>query len=256
MRWLPSLLHRKTPPAAPLPRPEAPVCVIGDLHGRLDLLEAMLARIAAQPNAAQARILLVGDLVDRGPDSAAVLTRVMALHKADPARVICLMGNHERMLLDFLQDAPRHGPRWIANGGSDTLISFGLSPFARRQNEDALHALAQDLRAKMGAGMVAWLEALPLCWQEGQLAVTHAGADPQQPMETQSPRRMIWGPRKREAAVRCDDVWVAQGHVIVTAAHAKDQRIWVDTGAWRSGQLCAAWIDANGLSFINIFSEK
>jgi serine/threonine protein phosphatase 1 len=230
--------------------------VIGDIHGRLDLLDALLARIAAQPGGDTARILFVGDLVDRGPDSAGVLARVHALHKADPDRVLCLMGNHERMMLDFLEDAPHAGPRWIRNGGSDTLNSFGLSPWARRANEDALQDLAEALRSALGAEKVDWLTTLPLIWQEGLLAVTHAGADPKRDMADQNPQRLIWGPRKREAAHRSDGIWVAQGHVIVETAHAQDQRIWVDTGAFRSGQLSAAWIDASGLSFLNISGEK
>ena len=256
MRWLRAFLHRKTPPEAPLPCPKTPLCVIGDVHGRLDLLEALLEQIASQPNAQAARILFVGDLVDRGPDSAGVLARVHALHKADPAHVICLMGNHERMMLDFLEDAPGAGPRWIRNGGSDTLSSFGLSPWARRQGEDALQDLAVSLRAALGTELLAWLSTLPLIWQEDQLAVTHAGADPTQTMADQSPKRLLWGPRRRESARRSDEIWVLQGHVIVETAHAQDQRIWVDTGAWRSGQLSAAWIDANGLSFLNVSGEK
>ena len=57
-----------TPDFPPLPRPTAPICLIGDVHGRADLLEAMLTRIAAEPEAATARLVFVGDLIDRGPD--------------------------------------------------------------------------------------------------------------------------------------------------------------------------------------------
>lgn len=256
MRWLRAFLSATPPAEAPLPCPETPVCVIADIHGRLDLLEAMLARIAAHPHGKDTRILFVGDLVDRGPDSAGVLARVQALHKAEPTRVICLMGNHERMLLDFLEDPARAGPRWIRNGGAETLSSFDLSPWARRQGPEALEALAEALRAALSAETVAWLSTLPLIWQEGTLAVTHAGADPKRAMEDQPPERLLWGPRKRETARRRDDIWVVQGHVIVPTAHAQDQRIWIDTGAWRTGQLSATWIDSSGLSFLNISGEK
>jgi serine/threonine protein phosphatase 1 len=229
--------------------------VIGDVHGCLEQLEALLARIAAQPEYDKTRIVFVGDLVDRGPDSASVLARVHAMHKAAPTRVICLMGNHERMLLDFLKDAPGCGPRWIAAGGSETLSSFGLSPWARRQGDEALSELATALRAALGEELVSWLRALPLIWQEGELAITHAGADPARAMDEQSRKRLLWGTRKREATLRTDGVWVVQGHVIVQSAHAQDQRIWVDTGAWRSGTLSAAWFDGQGLSFLNNSGE-
>lgn len=256
MRWLRTFLHPTSPSEAPLPCPKVPVCIIADIHGRLDLLEAMLARIATQPDATAARIIFVGDLIDRGPESASVLARVHALHKANPNQVTCLMGNHERMMLDFLEDAARAGPRWIRNGGSETLSSFGLSPWARRQEENALQALAEALRAALSAELLEWLTTLPLIWQEDLLAVTHAGADPKRAMKDQSPERMLWGPRRREAALRKDGIWVVQGHVIVQTAHAQNQRIWVDTGAWRNGQLSAAWIDADGLSFLNVSGEK
>jgi serine/threonine protein phosphatase 1 len=78
MRWLRAIFHRQPAAAAPLPRPEAPVCVIGDVHGRLDLLEGLLAKIALQPDHDLARLVFVGDLMDRGPDSAGVLARVHA----------------------------------------------------------------------------------------------------------------------------------------------------------------------------------
>jgi len=259
MRWLRAILNiARAAPArsAPLPQLDPAVCVIGDLHGRLDLLDLMLERIAQQPDHEQARIVFVGDLMDRGPDSAGVLARVMALHRANPTRVICLMGNHERMLLDFLNDPARAGPRWLAAGGSETLASFGLSPWARRAAEADMQALAQAFAQALTADAVNWLSALPLFWQEGQLAVTHAGADPNLPLSEQSARRLLWGPRGRESTQRSDGIWVAQGHTIVTTAHAEAQRIALDTGAWRSGLLSAAWIDAKSLIFINVSTRN
>lgn len=260
MRWLRAILNAARPapaPASPLPQPDPPACVIGDVHGRLDLLDALLAQIATQPGHARARIIFVGDLIDRGPDSAGVLARVMALHRAAPDRVICLMGNHERMALDFLDDPIRFGPRWIAAGGSETLSSFGLSPWTRRDDTGAaMQDLATGLRAALTQEGVDWLSALPLIWQEGALAVTHAGADPALPLTEQPARRLLWGPRKRETPHRRDGIWVAQGHIIVKTAHADSQRIHVDTGAWRSGCLSAAWIDAKCLSFLNVLGEK
>lgn len=271
MRWLRAILSAAWPPRtgqtpgqmAPLPysldppRPNPPVCVIGDVHGRLDLLDKLLAQIGLRPDHADARIILVGDLIDRGPDSAGVLARVHTLHRAAPERVICLMGNHERMMLDFLDDPVRHGPRWIAAGGSETLTSFGLSPWTRRQGGQAMLDLAAALRAALTPACVDWLTALPLIWQEDLLAVTHAGADPKRPLEQQSEQRLLWGTQAREAQRRHDGIWVAHGHTIVDAAAVvAGQRITVDTGAWRHGRLSAAWLDAQGLSFIEILGKK
>lgn len=258
MRWLRAILNPTLPqkPAGPLPRPDPPVCVIGDVHGRLDLLDKLLAQIATRPGHETARIILVGDMIDRGPDSAAVLARLHALHAAAPDRVICLMGNHERMLLDFLADPARHGPRWIAAGGAETLTSFGLSPFTRKHGVEAWQQLAAALRTGLTPDVVDWLGTLPLLWREGALVVAHAGADPALPVEAQSPHRLLWGAKRSETSQRTDGLWVAQGHTISSEAYARSGRIAVDTGAWRSGRLSAAWLDATSLSFLHVMDIK
>lgn len=242
-------------PAAfpPLPCPAPPVCIIGDLHGRLDLLNGLLAQIERQPGADTARIVFVGDLIDRGPDSAAVLERVRALTEARSGRAQCLMGNHEQMMLAFL-DAPRQsGARWIAAGGAETLASFGLSPWASPAGiapEERLTVLASALRAALPDGMEAWLRQRPLFWQDGGLAISHAGADPGRAMTDQTTEALIWGHRLFSRRRRIDGLWLAHGHVIVERVQAQDGRIAVDTGAWRSGRLSAAWLDETGLSIL------
>lgn len=246
-----SVLRRPSTGFAALPSPDAPICIIGDLHGRLDLLEQMLAQIGRQADAGRARIVFVGDLIDRGPDSAGVLRLVRELTEERPEHVICLMGNHERMLLDFM-DAPRQGgARWIANGGEETLVSYGLNPWmpnAAEGAEDRLSALASSLQQALPEGMENWLRQLPLLWQEGGLAISHAGADPARPMANQTADTLLWGHRAFLRQKRADQIWVAHGHIIVDSVAAKDGRIAVDTGAWRSGRLSAAWLDHNGLS--------
>ena len=80
---------------------------IGDVHGRLDLLTAMHAAIAAEierDGVADWRIIHLGDYVDRGPDSKGVLDFLVERAAADQ-RVITLAGNHDVGFLDFLDDA-------------------------------------------------------------------------------------------------------------------------------------------------------
>ena len=74
MRWMHALSRlmsrRNVPPAGDWDaaglRADPPVCIIGDLHGRMDLLTQMLAQIAEQPQADTARRIIVGDMIDRG----------------------------------------------------------------------------------------------------------------------------------------------------------------------------------------------
>lgn len=69
--------------------------VIGDVHGCLPQLDALLAAISL---AASDHLVLLGDLVDRGPNSAGVLRRVRILSNLH--RVTIIKGNHEQMMLD------------------------------------------------------------------------------------------------------------------------------------------------------------
>lgn len=250
MRWMHALSRlmsrRNVPPAGDWDaaglRADPPVCIIGDLHGRMDLLTQMLAQIAEQPQADTARRIIVGDMIDRGPDSIAVLRHLHAQHRTSPDTTVCLMGNHERMMLDFLADPDRHGPRWIAAGGSETLASAGAAPWGRVP----MTQLAAQLRTALGPDLLGWVQDLPLCWQAPGIGATHAGADPALDLAQQPATRLLWGARGTVEHARTDGMWIAQGHDIVPRARLTKGRIMVDTGAWRSGLLSAVWIDKTG----------
>lgn len=249
------LFNRSRPKVTALPRLQAPVAVIGDVHGRDDLLEALLVRLAADPEAREMRVICVGDMVDRGPGSAGVLRRLQAL-AADPgpfASLTCLMGNHDRMLLDFLDRPAEAGPRWLHYGGAETLESFGVSPTRAASTGsagDRLQALAEGLRDKMGA-LPAWMASLPLRWCEETLWVIHAGAHPRKDPARQSDHACLWGEPAFYTGARRDDLWVAHGHTIVGDPVAQGGRITVDTGAWRTGRLTAAVLAEGAVRFVS-----
>ena len=101
---------------------------MGDIHGRLDLFEALIAAIEADDAAsapAETTVILLGDLVDRGPDSAGVVARARAWQRQRPVRI--LMGNHEEMFLSSFEKAEtlRHFLRF---GGKETVLSYGIDP--------------------------------------------------------------------------------------------------------------------------------
>ena len=100
------------------------VYAIGDIHGRLDLFEQLIAAIDADDAArspAETTVVLLGDLVDRGPDSAGVIDAAMAWGARRPVRL--LAGNHEEMFLDSLErtEVLRHFLRY---GGKETVLSY------------------------------------------------------------------------------------------------------------------------------------
>ncbi|WP_425041410.1 metallophosphoesterase [Primorskyibacter sp. S187A] len=233
---------------------------MGDIHGRLDLLDALLERLQKTTDAPHTRLVVVGDMVDRGPDAAGVLALLhdRMSRPAPFAQTICLMGNHERMMLDFLSDPVTHGPRWLSNGGAETLHSFDLSPerFGQGDADARLRALGQAMREALGPVRLDWLSQLPLFWQEGTLAVTHAAALPGRAMADQPPEVLLWGHPAFLRGRRKDGLWVAHGHTIVAEAAAEQGRISVDTGAWRTGCLSAAVIDEEGIRFESVVAHK
>ncbi len=254
-----SLLGRKSEgpsPASPqvpqdVPQPAQPTYVVGDIHGRADLLELMLELIDAHIGGTAAenpKLVFVGDYIDLGPDSAVVLARMQELQEGFPDNVICLMGNHERMMLDFLDDPATRGPRWLRAGAAETLQSFGVATADLEDGAefDAFPAAANSLRRRMPKGCLKWLENLPLIWSSGNVWVTHAGADPGRDMEDQTARVMLWGHPEFDSAPRGDGTWVVHGHTELDAPLAADGRISTDTGAWRTGRLTACAIRTDG----------
>lgn len=228
----------------PLPRPEIPVCLIGDIHGRHDLLSRLFAAIAARPGGDRARVVVLGDMIDRGPDSARVLGDLAAMERAKAGRLTCLMGNHERMMLDFLA-APEANRVWLRHGGMATLAAFGVA----RSDDPA--RLAADLRAALSPTLLGWIAARPLFWHKGDLAAVHAGADPRLPIDRQMEETLLWGHADFGRRTRRDGVWVVHGHVVSeTAPWMGRGTIGVDTGAWSRGVLSAAWFDTGGLDIL------
>lgn len=252
-------LFRRGPGAAPfaaqpkadLPRPATTTYIVGDLHGRADLLELMLELIDGHIGGTGARdphLVFVGDYIDHGPDSAGVLARMQDLTRDFPDNVTCLMGNHERMLLDFIADPALRGPRWLREGGAATLQSYRVSAGGLEANAPAdawVHA-ATRLADTLGPDTRGWLEARPLSWSSGNLWAVHAGADPSRQMDAQTARVLLWGHPEFDSVPRGDDAWVVHGHVEQDQPVLVDGRIGLDTAAWSSGRLTAIAIKPDG----------
>lgn len=96
---------------------------VGDIHGELSKLEALLERLDLQE---RDRLVFLGDYIDRGPDSAGVVDRLLELSRHQAC--VFLLGNHESMMLDFLgYRGPGYfgGDAFLMNGGDRTLASYG-----------------------------------------------------------------------------------------------------------------------------------
>jgi hypothetical protein len=152
--------RRGARPPPPAPPAGSRVYAIGDIHGRADLLarlhRAILADAAAVGSAAGAArrlVVYIGDYIDRGLQSCEVID--LLLDSALPGfEAVHLKGNHEDMLLRFLDD-PAAGPLWLANGGDATLASYGIGAWRRPLDIDALG----ELRGRLARALPARHEA-------------------------------------------------------------------------------------------------
>ncbi len=231
--------------------PEVPFFAIGDIHGSDQHLEALLGKLSdiAHPEAV---LICVGDYVDRGEQSEQVLRRLFAMQSEAGGLMTCLMGNHEHMMINFLDDPVQHGARWLRYGGLQTLASFKISSLPGANAEGGQwHDLRDRFKEALGEDLEAWLRTLPAHWMTGNVAVVHAGANPNLPMTHQKRMELLWGHPDFDNQLRQDGVWVVHGHTIVDAAEAKDGRISIDTGAYATGRLTAALVEKGRVSFLS-----
>jgi serine/threonine protein phosphatase 1 len=224
------------------PSPEARettvVYAVGDVHGRLDLLQAMDRLIAddiAATRPERPTICYLGDYIDRGPHSAEVLSHLAGKADGAPARVF-LKGNHEDRMLDFFDAPARYGPPWMEHGGIEALASYGLTT-GREPADGNWGRLRDQLQARLPAAHLDFLRALRLAFVWRSYVFVHAGLNPERPIHAQDPYDLMW---IKEPFLSSTWVWshrVVHGHVLGPEPVFRDNRIGIDTGASRFGRL-------------------
>lgn len=230
--------------------PEAPArtYVVGDVHGCLDLFDALEARISVHAAGdGPALLVLVGDLVDRGPNSAGVLDR---MQEAPPPGLhrLALAGNHEAMFLDFL-DHPRGDAPWLFHGGAETLGSYGLRPDPLRGYNLPTRQLRHMVQATVPESHRLFLETMPVSLRLPGYLICHAGLNPARPLAQQTDQDLMWSDPGAldlapDAAPAIADMTahglkMVHGHVPQFRIGLHDRRIAVDTGVYGSGVLSA-----------------
>ena len=232
--------------------PDAPFFAIGDIHGSTPLVAKILEQIDASGQT-NCPVVFLGDYVDRGDDTAGTLEQLRALSQDCTRPYIFLRGNHEQMLLDFLDAPAITGPFWLSSGGRHTLASYGLSvPYSGIVPKE-LEVLRDKLRLKMGPNLEDWLRSLPLSWQTGNVFLSHAGTDSTRDLDEQTNEALLWGHADAPFVARRDGMWTVQGHIIVDKPTVVAGRMFIDTGAYATGQLTAAQFDTDEVHFFSTY---
>ncbi len=220
------------------------VYAIGDIHGRNDLFEQLLAQIDADEVArgpAETHIILLGDLVDRGPSSAQVIETAMTLKSAKP-NTRFLMGNHEEVFLAACRDPNTEIVRFLIRiGGEATIMSYPVTRIEYLELD--IQELADRLPSLVPEKHLKFLESFEDKIEIGDYAFVHAGVKPGQPLYGQSPKHLRWI-RDEFVGHKGDfEKVIVYGHTISADVDEARSRIGIDTGAYESGKLTAIGIE-------------
>lgn len=227
------------------------IYAIGDIHGRDDLLRELhwliLNDRASLAPDYRAVVIYLGDYVDRGLGSLEVIDMLLNEPLKGFERVY-LMGNHERMMLDFLNGPP--DPVWLFNGGTATLWSYGVSGLSLSSERDLEHVRRSMLEV-LPSTHRGFLDSLDLSHEEGDYLFVHAGIRPGRPLDRQEPKDLLWirGPFLHSDA----DFGrrIVHGHTITPEPAVARNRVGIDTGAFYSGRLTCAVLEDTQLRFLH-----
>jgi serine/threonine protein phosphatase 1 len=213
---------------------------IGDVHGCVDKLQALLAACDGVRAGREARYVLVGDYIDRGPQSRDVVDFLIRRQRSEGSRLVCLRGNHEQMLLDAAATG-RTVPDlldWLSNGGEHTLHSY-------RVHDPVL----------LPGAHLDWIKTLPLSFSDSQRHYVHAGIRPGIALAEQTAEDLLW---IREPFLSSEGPYtgfIVHGHTPTRSGlpDLRAHRLNLDTGACFGGELtAAAFTDAAAPPFLFI----
>ncbi len=215
------------------------VYVIGDIHGRLDLLERLHQSILDDAQDAFASRLAVtliylGDYIDRGPASKGVIDCLVG-DWPDGIDPVFLRGNHEATLLTFLQDASVLNA-WRNFGGVETLHSYGVDVGVLRE-DGGMAKIQQEFKARLPADHLQFYQMLQTTATIGDYFFVHAGVRPGISLEQQKDDDLLWIRDEFLDSNRFHGKIIVHGHSPVEQAEIWPNRINIDTGAYLTGKL-------------------
>lgn len=196
------------------------IYAIGDIHGMFEKLYDLYASILTDIEETEDKkniIIFLGDYVDRGADSRVVLDFLMQLKDTDILTHVCLMGNHECMMINAYNG--KNVELYLNNGGDETIKSFGCDLIEQFSNNE-------DFKK-----YITWCENLPSIYVNGMYVFVHAGFNPKFSPEMQHKETLLWKRNKSGEYDNCVYT-VVHGHTPITDPFIGLKEINVDTGAF------------------------
>lgn len=225
------------------------VYAVGDIHGRVDLLDRLHAIISADATGYPGRmeIVYLGDFIDRGRDSKSVIDRMLnAVPFGLTPRYI--KGNHDAALLTFLAE-PESYRAWRSFGAGETLLSYGVRP-PLYDSVEHFAAASEELKAALPSEHLSFFRGLELKTVVGDYVFVHAGLRPGIPLERQSEQDLLWIRDEFLTSNNSFGKVVVHGHTPVETPVKTQNRISVDTGAYATGVLTCTVLEGTTCRFL------
>ena len=226
------------------------IYAVGDIHGRLDLLDQLLSRIDADLALRPAErpiFVFLGDYIDRGPRSRETIDRL--IERAGMNECVFLKGNHEQIAIKCLSD-PGLFHHWLRLGGVETLASYGVAPVSLVNGKKIVELQAAFHRALPQAHF-RFFRDQQTSFACGDFFFAHAGVKPRIELSRQAENDLLW--IRQEFLTSGDDFGktVVHGHTPTHEIEIRPNRINIDTGAFATGRLTCLVIEESSLSFID-----
>jgi serine/threonine protein phosphatase 1 len=226
------------------------IYAVGDIHGRLDLLNQLLARIdtdIALRGPARPVYVFLGDYIDRGPSSRETIDRLIE-HGATHETVF-LKGNHELIAIKCLSDRGLFD-QWLRLGGLATLVSYGVSAEILATGKQ-IAELQSAFHGALPQAHFRFFRDLQTSFSSGDFFFAHAGVKPDVELSQQRESDLLWIREEFLSSNRDFGKIVVHGHTPGSAIEVKPNRINIDTGAFATGRLTCLVVEDGALSVID-----
>jgi serine/threonine protein phosphatase 1 len=223
---------------------------IGDIHGRRDLLDDLLAWIDADlihRPATRPIYVFLGDYIDRGPASRATIDRLIELKEGSEA--VFLKGNHEMIAMRCLSDRGLFD-QWMRLGGLETLNSYGIQSAAPNTARQIVE-LQAAFHGALSPSHLGFFRDLRHSFSCGDFMFVHAGVRPSVELSCQKESDLLWIREEFLTSTVDFGKIIVHGHTPTAEVEICPNRINIDTGAFATGRLSCLIVEDSSLQVVS-----